>query len=637
MKRLRCGCSPYLIADLFCGAGGSSTGARRALVARRMRMRLVAVNHWQTAVDTHEANHPEAEHFCVDVYRTTPKQAVPGGRLDLLMASPTCTYHSRARGGKPISRDQKYGRMTPTQVLRWLSELDVTSLLIENVPEFAGWVPVHPENSPINRAECHDGRARDDRRVGPCEAGKPCKQRTRRDEQGRVVGDHFLNWVRRIEDLGYVVEWRILCAADYGDATTRQRFFLLARKDGRAIVWPKPTHAKAPSRGLKKWRGAREVIDWSLAGRSIFGRKKSLSPKTLRRIYAGAVRFGWPAPFLVAMRERLGVDEPLPEASFAEGAQTFLFGNRTNNVAKGVDTPVPTITTAHGGGVAAVEPILFQVNQGGDRARNIRGVDSPMQTVVTRPSLGVAQPLVLRTDMHKSNAGCVRGDDEPIAAVTTSGGFGVLQPLVLSRHGENGACRARSVDDPTPTATCRGAGYLVEPLVLPQGGGGAARSITDPMATVATDGAHALIAPYYGTGVAKPVEEPLATCTTRDRFGLAQPFIVPGFGERDGQTPRTHDVEEPHPTICATGHYHLAEGQPGHEVDVLFRMLRTHELAAAMGFDDDAPYVFTGNQEEITRQIGNAVPVNTAAALVGAVVDADGRRACARCGTAVVA
>jgi DNA (cytosine-5)-methyltransferase 1 len=662
VKRLRCGCSPYLIADLFCGAGGSSTGARRALAARRMRMRLVAVNHWQTAVDTHTANHPEAEHFCVDVYKTSPREAVPGGRLDLLMASPTCTYHSRARGGKPISRDQKYGRMTPTQVLRWLRELDVRALLIENVPEFEGWCPVHPEDAPIHRAECLEGRGRFGESVKPCVPGKTCRTR---------AGDYFRAWVRRIEALGYRVEWRVLCAADFGDATTRQRFFLLARKDGRPIVWPTPTHAKTAGRGLKRWRGAREVIDWSLSGRSIFGRKKSLSPKTLKRIYAGAVRFGWPKPFLVAMRERLGVDEPLPEASFAEGAQTALFepapslavlrqnadlrdpslpapticaggghlglvepvvfGNRTNNVGKDTAAPVPTITTATGGGVALAEPIVFQVNQGGDRARNIRGVDSPMQTVVTRPSLGVAQPLVTRTDMHKSNALCVRGDDEPIPTVTTGGGLGLLQPLVL-----------------------------------PQGGGGAARPVLEPMATVTTDGAHALIAPYYGTGVARPTSDPLPTVTTRDRFGMVMPVthhdgsarqraldvplptitsahrgelavIVPAFGERKGQAPRTHDVDAPTPAICATGHIHLAEGRAEPEVDVLFRMLRPHELAAAMGFSDEEPYVFTGNQEEVTRQIGNAVPVNTAAALVGAVVDADERTPCARCGSAVVA
>lgn len=107
---------PVLVADLFCGAGGSSTGARRALAALGLRMDLVAVNHWAVAVETHSRNHPEARHLCVDVYRTTPREAVPGGRLDLLMASPTCTFYSRARGGKPISREQRFGRMTPTQV-----------------------------------------------------------------------------------------------------------------------------------------------------------------------------------------------------------------------------------------------------------------------------------------------------------------------------------------------------------------------------------------------------------------------------------------------------------------------------------------------------------------------------------------
>lgn len=121
--------------------------------------------------------------------------------------------------------------------------------------------------------------------------------------------------VRRLERLGYVVEWRILNAADFGDATTRQRFFLLGRKDGEPIAWPTASHAKQPWGDVKRWRAAREIIDWSLKGRSIFGRKKSLSPKTLARIYAGAKKFKWPEPFLVILRQHMdgqSVDAPVP-------------------------------------------------------------------------------------------------------------------------------------------------------------------------------------------------------------------------------------------------------------------------------------------------------------------------------------
>lgn len=676
-----------LIGDMFCGAGGSSLGARRALERRGLRMRLACINHCQVAIETHKRNHPDAEHFCADVYRTPPRRAVPGGRLDLLMASPTCTYFSRARGGKPISRDQRWGRMTPTQVLRWITELDVRVLLVENVPEFVDWGPVHPgpvlaEDGTVLKAAPPISDPRCARR---CKPGKPCRRR---------AGYYFRPWVRRIEALGYQVEWRILNAADYGDATTRRRLFMIARKDGEPIVWPTPSHSKDGNPdlfggGAERWRAAREIIDWSLEGRSIFGRKHPLSPKTMARIYAGAVKFGWPEPFLVVLRRHMD--------------------------GQSLDDPLPTVC-AGGTHLGLAQPIVFQVNQGGDRVRNIRPADQPLQTVVTRPSLGMAQPLVVRSDMHKSNALCVRSADEPIPTATTRGGIGVAEPVLLPQRDSNapraaGAdpvpgitttsrgiglaqpflfgnrtnnvpkapeeptpglttahgggvglvepflspyhgdiagspCPSRSLDAPLPTQDTSNRFGLVEPLVLPQGGGGVARPATEPVPTIATDGAVALIAPYYGQSEPRPASDPLGTITCRDRFGLVVPvthhdasgrsrsledplptitgahrgelaFIAAAFGEREGQTPRVHSVEEPTPAILATGRVQLVEG---YELDIRFRMLQPDELARAMGFDGDEPYDFAGTKEEITRQIGNAVPVRTAAALVDAIV-----------------
>ena len=527
--------APLLVADLFCGAGGSSTGARRALAARGLRMQLVAVNHWSVAIATHTRNHPEAKHVCADLFRTAPREVVPGGRLDLLMASPTCTFHSRARGGKPISREQKYGRMTPTQVVRWVRELDVRTLLVENVPEFVEWGPVHMS------------RPRAPRCVGAgCAAERPCRAR---------AGCYFRSWVRRLEGEGYRVEHRILNAADFGGATTRSRFFLIGRKDRAPIRWPAPTHAKGGRGGdlfsgpVKPWRGAREVIDWDIRGRSIFGRKRPLSPKTLARIYAGAKKFRWPEPFLVILRRHMD--------------------------GQSLDAPLPTLTA------------------GGTH-------------------VGLAQPILLP-----------QGTGTP----------------------------ARSLDAPTPAVVAVARQALIEPVIVPQGGGGAARPVSAPVATIATDGAHALVAPYYGTGAAAPVERPLPTVTTKDRFGLVMPvthddgsararsledplptvtgarrgdlaFIAASFGERPGQTPRVHDLDAPTPTLCATGRVDLVEGVAAPPVyDILFRMLTPKELARAMGFGDE--YSFAGNKTESTKQIGNAVSVEQAAALVGAIVDAD--------------
>ena len=229
-----------LIADLLCGAGGSSTGAIRALVELGYAPEdiiLTCVNHWPTAIDTHTRNHPDARHYVQDIATVRPHLLVPEGYLDLLMASPTCTHHSVARGGKPTSDQQ---RSDPWHIITWLTELRVKRLIIENVWEFIGWGPVDPRT------------------------GKPIASRK---------GEYFHAWIETLKRLGFQPEWRKLNAADYGDATTRQRFILMARSDGRSVHWPMPTHAKRGSADgslfapANTWRPAREIIDWKLKGR----------------------------------------------------------------------------------------------------------------------------------------------------------------------------------------------------------------------------------------------------------------------------------------------------------------------------------------------------------------------------------
>jgi DNA (cytosine-5)-methyltransferase 1 len=253
-----------LVADLLCGAGGSSTGCARALADLGLAMELVCVNHWPVAIDTHSRNHPEARHYVQDIATVRPHLIVPEGYLDLLMASPTCTHHSVARGGKPTSDQQ---RSDPWHIITWLTELRVKRMIIENVWEFIGWGPV-------------DART-----------GKPVKSRK---------GEYFQAWIDTIRRLGFEPEWRKLNAANYGDATTRQRFILKARNDRRQVGWAPLTHAKRSDDlvlfpTVQPWRPAREIIDWSIKGRSIYRRKKPSRP---RRSSAsrGCERHGWPGP-----------------------------------------------------------------------------------------------------------------------------------------------------------------------------------------------------------------------------------------------------------------------------------------------------------------------------------------------------
>lgn len=272
-----------LVADLFCGAGGSSSGARKALEDLGLEMDLVCVNHWPVAIETHKRNHPYARHYCEDVTTVSPLKVVPEGYLDLLMASPECVFHSRARGGRPMSEQ---GRMSAWSIVKWATDLRVQRIVAENVPEFLEWGPLNMKT------------------------GRPLRSRK---------GEYFLAFVKSLENIGFTVAWRILNAADFGEATTRKRLFLIARSDGKPIHFPAPTHFKNPGADLfgkgLRWRAAREIINFGQQGKSIFERKKPLAEKTLRRIYAGAQKFNWPAPFLVILRQHMAarsLDDPLP-------------------------------------------------------------------------------------------------------------------------------------------------------------------------------------------------------------------------------------------------------------------------------------------------------------------------------------
>jgi DNA (cytosine-5)-methyltransferase 1 len=451
-----------LVADLLCGAGGSTTGAVRAMRQLGLDMEIVCLNHSPVAIATHSLNHPEARHYIEDIATVRPHIIVPEGYLDLLMASPTCTHHSNARGGKPTSDQQ---RSDPWHIITWLTELRVKRLIIENVWEFVGWGPV-------------DART-----------GRPIKSRK---------GEYFHAWIDTIKRLGFDPEWRKLNAADYGDATTRQRFILMARSDGRQVRWPTPTHTKMTANlsllpAVLPWKPAYKIIDWKIKGVSIFKRKKPLAPKTLLRIYAGALKYNWPEPFIVVLRNHM--------------------------TAQSIHTPIPTIA-ARGQHIALVQPIILSQHSGG----------------------------------------AARSPNDPLPTITTGG----------AGSGKRQGC-ARPI--------------LVEPQTI--------------------------ISPYYGSGSGETcvsADAPLPTITAKGRFGMVVPIT-----HADGSQ-RSRDVEtDPIPTLTTAHRGELALVNAvcdGPIVDVLFRMFEPHELAAAMGFsDDEATYEFTGTKTEQIKQIGNAVSV----------------------------
>ena len=400
----------YELADLFCGAGGTSTGAIEALNSLGHEVRLTAVNHWPVAIATHTANHPESRHLCTGINDVNPRTLYKPNQLDVLWASPECTHHSVARGGKPVS-DQS--RATAWCVIRWAEALLPKIILVENVPEFLSWGPIGTN-------------------------GRPMKSKR---------GATFRAWIATLESLGYKVDHRILCAADYGDPTTRKRLFVQAVRGHRQIVWPDATHA-APGkesdmfRALRPWKTARDVIDWKKPGTSIFTRKRPLAPKTLKRIEAGLRKFGI-TPHLVAMEH----------------------GGRI----RGIDRPLPTVTTAKGGAIGVAEPFLIEMR--GTSERQLR------QTA--------------------------RSIDEPLGTITAGGRHHALAEPFLIHTAHSGERRTLDLSDPLPTvAGNRGDVALVEPFLIQYYGTGGASSVDDPLATVTTKGRHALIRPqviYNGT------------------------------------------------------------------------------------------------------------------------------------------
>lgn len=509
-----------LVADLLCGAGGSSTGAKRALAELGLDMELVCVNHWDVAIDTHQRNHREARHYVQDIATVRPHILVPEGYLDLLMASPTCTHHSVARGGKPTSDQQ---RSDPWHIVTWLTELRVKRIIIENVWEFIGWGPVNPKT------------------------GKPIASRK---------GEYFHAWTETLRRLGFDLEWRKLNAADYGDATTRQRFILMGRSDGRKIHWPMPTHAKrdATKTGLFEdktpWKPAREIIDWGIKGRSIFNRKKPLAPKTLSRIYAGAVKFGWPEPYIVVLRNHMA--------------------------AQGLDQPLPTIA-ANGGHIAIAEPIIMKQNF----RRDQQGIDDPLPTIMTQARVGLVEPFML----SQASGGSPRAASDPVPTIPTGGAHALISPYYGSGSGET----CNSVNDSLPTITSKGRFGMVVPVTNSNGG-----------------------------AVARNVDvDPVPTMTTAKGGEFA--FIAAQFGEREGQAPRVHDIAEPTPAITATGHVNLVEPGPQYDI-LFRMLEPHELAAAMGFNTEEATYEFAGTKTEKIKQIGNAVSVAKMKACVGAIV-----------------
>lgn len=392
-----------LFVDNFAGAGGASTGIWLATG----RHPDIAVNHWPAAITMHRANHPGTHHYCENVWAVDPREACAGRPVDFAWFSPDCTHFSRAKGNVPRS---KAIRGLAWIVHEWAMKVRPRVIILENVPEFATWGPLDDEGYPI--------KAR--------------------------AGETYREWLGHFAELGYQVETRTLVAADYGAPTSRKRLFLIARCDGRPIVWPEPTHG--PGRALP-WRSAASIIDWSIPCPSIFERKRPLAEKTQARIAEGLRRYVLTAarPFIVPV---------------THGAKRGGVDGRSHSL----DEPLRTVTSASRGELALVAPTLIQRGYGERPGQRPRALDlhEPLGTVVAGGTKHALVAAFLSKHYGGSEGGKWRAVgselEAPVGTVTAQDHHTLTAAFLTKFYGTS---IGSSVELPLPTIAAQ-AGRLAE-------------------------------------------------------------------------------------------------------------------------------------------------------------------------------
>lgn len=394
-----------LVIDLFAGGGGASTGIEQAIG----RAVDVAINHDPQAVALHQANHPQTLHYVSDVFEVDPASVADGRPVGLLWASPDCTFHSKARGGKPF-RDRGQAnkrRALAGVVVRWAKAVRPRLICLENVEEFQHWGPLSSD-------------------------GQPCPDRR---------GSSFRRWVASLRNLGYAVEWRELRACDYGAPTIRKRLFLIARCDGQPIVWPAPTHGAPGSlpvrqKRLLPWRTAAECIDWSVPCPSIFERARPLADATCRRIAKGIVRYviGAAEPFIVEVP--YGEEDRIARSGQgAVRAQGVRIAGDGRMGQAGARRQTATAGQEKGSGARIAAPTLIQTGYGERPGQSPRtpGLDKPLGTVV-----GTQKHALVAAFLAKHYTGVIGSElRAPIGTVTSVDHHSLVAAnLVHMGHGE---------------------------------------------------------------------------------------------------------------------------------------------------------------------------------------------------------
>lgn len=571
-----------LIVDNFAGGGGASTGIEMATGYSVD----IAINHDPEAIKMHKANHPNTKHYCENVWAVDPVKACNGHPVALAWFSPDCKHFSKAKGGKP---KDKFIRGLAWVACRWAGLVRPRVIMLENVEEFKTWGPLGRRHHPIKAKQ----------------------------------GETFQKFVQQLTDLGYEVQFRELIAADYGAPTMRKRFFMIARCDGKPIVWPEPTHAPADSEevkaGLKKpYVGAYTQLDFSLPCPSIFDTSEEikekygiravrpLAPKTMERIARGLKKFVLdnPEPFII---------------------QCNHGGERRPN---DIRDPMPTITGKHGYGI--VEPYMVQIGQTGfakDRSKDVR---EPLTTIVSKNEHCLIEPTLapyMGTNTTNHPGGNCK---DPIHTITTGNQQCLISPTLIQYHSETSkdGVRGQTIKDPIMTVDSSNRYGLVASFLHKYYDGGykgAGETVENPLPTVTAWDHNSVVTANLiqmnNHCDGKDIRQPLPTITAGDgHFGEVRAFLIKYYGQGTGQ-----DIKDPLDTVTAQDRFGLVtiNGTDYQIVDIGLRMLEPRELYGCQGFPDDyiIDHDYTGKtypRSEQVRRCGNAVCPPIPAALVRA-------------------
>lgn len=584
-----------LIVDSFAGGGGASLGIKWAAG----REPDIAINHDADAITMHAANHPGTRHITEDVFNVDPIAITGGRRVALFWASPDCRHFSRAKGGKPV---EKKIRSLAWFVVKFAEKVKPDQIMLENVREFAEWGPIVPA---WRCGACSwrgtEGQAvlkRSTRRCPQCESKRLTISEDMIPDPQRK-GITFKRWVGRLKALGYVVEHKNLNAADYGVRTHRRRLFLIARRDGKPIVWPEPTHGDPKKLDalplfdrLEPWQPVSSCIDWSLPCPSIFDRKRPLADATLRRIAMGIKRYVLdnPQPFIVGVGGRMGQS---PAAGTDEPSNTITGKNDRAVI-------VPYLVGAGGPGYAAkprptdqpigsilkenhsaiVTPVLVRTAQTGAEGKNCFPLTEPLGVIVSKNEHVLVSPTLIQVGYgeRKGQSPRVPGLDKPHGSVVSGGGKTAIVAAFLAKHFGGHQTPGSSIGNPIDTITAKDHHSLVAAnLIRMSFGEKSWNGCDEPMPTATSQHNHlgliySFLIRYFGTAIGQHCTEPLFTVTGKDRFGL----VVVKVG-----------------------------GEPYVIADIGMRMLTPRELARAQGFPDD--YILTGTKSNQVAKIGNSV------------------------------